>query len=119
MRELPDEEDGEERDGGPLDEAAGGGPADEGWQGSGECADEGVDGGDALERSVDGDVADGGEEGEGPGEEVGGVGEVEGAEEDGGEAEGKSVGEGDAACGHGAVGGAMHEAVGFCARGLD
>ncbi len=27
--ELPDEEDGEEGDGGPLDDAAGGGPADE------------------------------------------------------------------------------------------
>ena len=64
VRELPDEEDGEEGDGGPLDEAAGGGPADEGWERSGEGADEGVDVGDAFERGVDGDVADGGEQGE-------------------------------------------------------
>ena len=75
--ELPDEEDGEESDAGPLDDAAGGGPADQRRKRSGEGADEGVDGGDALERSVDGDVADGGEEGEGSGEEIGGVGEIE------------------------------------------
>ena len=77
VRELPDEEDGEERDAGPLDDAAGGGPADERRERSGEGADEGVDGGDALERSVDGDVADGGEEGEGSGEQVRRVGEIE------------------------------------------
>ena len=47
-----------------------GGPADEGREGSGEGSDEGVEGGDALEGGVDGDVADGGEEGEGSGEEI-------------------------------------------------
>ena len=117
--ELPDEEDGEERDAGPLDDAAGGGPADERRQRAGKGADEGVDGGDALERRVDGDVADGGEQGEGSGEEVGGVGEVERAEEDGGEAEDEAVGERDAAGGHGAVGGAAHQARRSCARGPD
>ena len=79
VRELPDEEDGEEGYAGPLDEAAGGGPADEGRESSGEGADEGVEAGDALERGVDGDVEDGGEEGKGAGEEVGFYGEEEGA----------------------------------------
>ena len=118
VRELPDEEDGEESDAGPLDDAAGGGPADQRRERSGEGADEGVDGGDALERSVDGDVADGGEEREGSGQQVGRVGEVRGAEEGGREAEDETVGEGDAAGGHGAVGGAAHEAVGLALEGL-
>ncbi len=77
VRELPDEEDGEESDAGPLDQAAGGGPADQRRERSGEGADEGVECGDALEGSVDGDVADGGEEGEGSRQQVGVVGEVE------------------------------------------
>ena len=85
--ELPDEEDGEEGDAGPLDNAAGGGPADQRRQRSGEGADEGVDCRDAFERGVDGNVADGGEEGEGSGEEVGGVGEIERAEKGGREAQ--------------------------------
>ena len=41
--ELPDEDDGEEGDGGPLDEAAGGGPADERRKGAGKGSDEGVE----------------------------------------------------------------------------
>ena len=118
VRELPDEEDGEESDAGPLDDAAGGGPADERRERSGEGADEGVEGGDALERRVDGDVADGGEEREGSGEEVGRVGEVERAEEGGSEAEDEAVGETDACGGHGAVGGAAHQAVGLALEGL-
>src|ERR1700722_11439453 len=58
--ELPNEEDGEESDAGPFDHAAGGGPADQRRQRSGEGANEGVEGGDALEGRVDRDVADGG-----------------------------------------------------------
>ncbi len=114
---LPDEEDGEESDAGPLDDAAGGGPADERRESPGEGSDEGVDRGDALERRVDGDVADGGEERERSGEEVGGVGEIERAEEDGREADDKAVGERDATCRHGARGCAAHQASRSCARG--
>ena len=43
MGELPDEEDGEEGDGGPLDDTTCGGPADESWDGSGEGSDERVE----------------------------------------------------------------------------
>ena len=68
VRELPDEEDGEESDAGPLDDAADGGPADEWRERSGEGADEGVERGEALERCVDGDVADRGEQREDSGE---------------------------------------------------
>ena len=118
MRELPDEEDGEEGDAGPLDDAACGSPADEWWERSGEGSNEGVDGGDALEWGVDGDVADCGEESEGSGEEIGGVREVERAEKDCCKAEDQAVGERDAACCHGARGGAAHECVGFALEGL-
>src|SRR5206468_10614905 len=109
---------GEEGGSGRLGGAAGGGPADEGRGRSGEGADEGVDGGDAFERSVDGDVADGSEEGEGPGEGIGDVDQVERAEEDGQEAEGEAVGEADAVGRHGAIGGAVHEQVRAALEGL-
>ncbi len=118
VRELPDEEDGEESDAGPLHDAAGGGPADEWREGSGEGADEGIERGDALERCVDGDVADGGEEREGSGEEIGGVREVQRAEEGGCEAEDEAVGERDASGGHGAVHGSVHQGVGLAFEGL-
>ena len=61
--ELPDEEDGEEGDGGPLDDAAGGGPADEAGDRAGKGSDEGVERGDALERRVDRHVTYCGEQG--------------------------------------------------------
>ena len=81
--ELPDEEDGEESDGGPLDEAACGGPADEWRECAGEGSDEGVEGGEALEWRVDGDVADGGEQREQAGDWVGSVErQIERASED-------------------------------------
>jgi len=57
---LPDEEYGEEGDGGPLDYAAGGGPTNESGKCAGEGADERIERSDALERRVDSDVTYGG-----------------------------------------------------------
>ena len=118
MRELPDEEDGEESDAGPLDDAASGSPADEGRKRSGKGSDEGVDDGEALERSIDADVKDRGEESQGSGEEICGVGEIEDAEKNGGESEDEAVGEADASGSHRTVGGAMHQVVGAALEGL-
>ena len=118
VRELPDEEDGEERHGGPLDDTAGGGPSDEGRERAGEGSDEGVKRGDALERSVDGDVGDGGDQGQGAGKEVGGDGEVDGASADQHEAHRQAVRQADAVLRHGTRGGARHAAVGAALEGL-
>src|SRR6185437_7881301 len=71
VRELPDEEDGEEGDSLPFDDAAGSGPAEERGQGSGEGSDEGGQRGDALERGVDPDVEESGEQGEAAGDQIG------------------------------------------------
>ena len=68
--------------------------------------------GDALERSVDGDVADGGEQGEGAGEQVGFRGKEERAAEDGAEAEDESVRQADSSGDHGTRGSALHARVG-------
>ena len=121
--ELPDEEDGEEGDGGPLDEAAGGGPADKRGEGAGEGADEGVERGDALERGVDGDVGGGGEQGKGGREEIARDGEGVGAAEDGRKTEQKAVGEADAGSiaglgDHGTARSARHAGIGAALEGL-
>ncbi len=112
VRELPDEEDGEEGDCGPLDEAARRGPADERRKRAGKCADKGIQGADALQRRVDGDVGRGGKQGDGGGERVGLPGEDKGPDEDGCEAEQQAVREADATGHHRAIGGAMHARVG-------
>ncbi len=70
--ELPDEEDGEESYGGPLDDAAcSGSKPMRSWDCSGEGSDEGVERGDALEWRVDGYVADCGEQGQHAGDGIG------------------------------------------------
>ena len=118
VRELPDEEDGEERDAGPLDAAAGGGPAEQWAHGAGKCADEGGQRGDALERRVDGDVGEGGEQRQRDGEQVGVQRQPDRAESEGAEAGENADGEREAARGEGAVGGALHARVGGALEGL-
>ena len=73
MGELPDEEDGEERNARPLDLAAGGGPAQQRSGCAGEGSQKSRQGGHALERGVDGDVGKDGEQGQCDSERIGGV----------------------------------------------
>ena len=71
VRELPDKENGEQGHGRPLDASAGGGPAEHGAHGAGKGSDEGGQGGDALERRVDGDIGEGREQRQRHGEQIG------------------------------------------------
>ena len=95
MRELPDEENREERDGWRFDDAARGGPADEWRSRAREGTDEGVQPGNALQW-VDADVTDGGEQRERAGEEIRRPHEVQRTEEGEEEACDESAGEADA-----------------------
>ncbi len=101
VRKLPDEEDGEERDRGPFNAAAGRGPAEQGAHGAGKCADKCCQSRDALERRVDGHVGERGEEGERNGEQVGVQQQPIGAEGECADAGDNSLGERDAAGGRG------------------
>ena len=113
VRELPDEEDCEESDGRPLDAAAGGGPSEERAHGAGKCADEGGEGGYALERRVDGHIAKCSEQEKRHGEEVG----VEKPKTtmppraESCDAREDALGERDATCGDGSVGCTLHEGI--------
>ena len=118
VRKLPDKENGEQGHGRPLDAAAGGGPAQHRAHGAGKCADEGGQGGDALERRVDGHVGEGREQRQGHGEQVGVQRQPHRAQSQRAEAGQNSLGQREAAGGHGPVGGALHARVGLALQGL-
>ncbi len=56
---------------GHFDLAARGGPAEQRTHGAGKCADKGGQGGDALERRIDGHIGKGGQQRQSHGEQVG------------------------------------------------
>ena len=116
--ELPDEEDGEKGNGGPLDAPASGGPAEHGTHGAGKGADEGGHGGDALEGCVDSDVSEGRKQSERDGEEIGVEQEPPGTQTDCAEAEKNTNGKRDTAAGKRAISRALHQGVGGAFEGL-
>src|ERR1019366_7534901 len=118
VRKMPHKQDGEQRDAGPLDHAARGGPADQRRQRSWKCADEGVDGADLFQRRVDGHVSNGGQQRQRARKRVGGARQVQRPKKHPEESDDKPVRESNAACRHGPVLRPVHQAVGLALQRL-
>ena len=115
---LPDEEDGEKSDCGPLDYAASRSPAKQWSHRAGEGADEGCHGGIALQGRVHRDVEDGREQGQQAGDRVGEDGEHEGAADNGKHADDDAMSKTDASSGQWTVRSANHLRIRFALHHL-
>ena len=115
---LPDPENGEERNAGPLDASTRRGPSQHGPHGAGKCADESGQRGNALERRVHRNVGKRGQQRQQRGERIGEEMQVQCAQGQRAHAGHHTLRKREASSGEGAIGGAFHPRVGLAFQGF-